>query len=209
MHRINRISAAVFGAGCGFAVAANSIASHDASIRRHLTLARLSENRPLASAAARRGSLVPAAASTEPQRYPLEGAGEGFEYRKCEDGQHRLFHAQSGSQLTGENLEAYTQGDYGPLAEATTGHIHSVLVSELGLTWLDLPHGALGNRVLASSDLGTNADTLLVLMPGSGAVRAGVWGRNLCVSDSLEHGSSVEWVREAFTRGWSVVSFDP
>ena len=82
-------------------------------------------------------------------------------------------------------------------------------MSELGLTWLDLPHGALGNRVLASSDLGTNADTLLVLMPGSGAVRAGVWGRNLCVSDSLEHGSSVEWVREAFTRGWSVVSFDP
>ena len=92
-------------------------------------------------------------------------------------------------------------------------HVHGVLTNPPRslLQWRDLPagRGADGNRVLASADVASNSGTLLVLMPGSGRVRAGVWGRQLLVSDSVEHGSMVEWVQAAADRRWAVVVFDP
>jgi len=35
---------------------------------------------------------------------------------------------------------------------------------------------------------------------GAGSVRAGTWGRTLLVTDSLEHGSMIEWMRAATAR---------
>lgn len=64
-------------------------------------------------------------------------------------------------------------------------------------------------RVLGSADLRTNGRALLVLMPGSGSVRAAIWGRQLCVADCIEHGSAVRYIRAAVSRGWAVVCFDP
>jgi hypothetical protein len=39
-------------------------------------------------------------------------------------------------------------------------------------------------------------------MPGSGSVRAGTWGRTLLITDSLENGSMIGWLRAAFERNW-------
>ena len=35
---------------------------------------------------------------------------------------------------------------------------------------------------------------------GAGSVRAGTWGRTLLVTDCLEHGSMIEWMRAATAR---------
>ena len=82
-----------------------------------------------------------------------------------------------------------------------------VFVNQCGLRWLPLQDG--GGRVLASPDLETNTSGLLVLITGTNSVRAGVWGRNLCVTDSVEHGTAKPLVRWALGRGFAVVAFDP
>lgn len=135
-------------------------------------------------------------------------AALGFEYRRTVNGNRSIFHSASNTQITASNWPAFTKNDYNDLGQAATAYIHTLMTRELNLRWLELP-GSTGNHVLASPDLETNTDTLLVLIPGSGSVRAGVWGRQLCVTDSLEHGSAVEWAQEALEKGWAVVSFDP
>jgi hypothetical protein len=133
----------------------------------------------------------------------------GFEYRLeypmvSPDGVHRIHHAETGTRITTSNLQAFTGGDYNDLGQAATRYAHErMLLPELGMRWAPLPGaGAAGNAVLASPDLETNDETLLVLMPGSGSVRAGTWGRTLLITDSLENGSMIGWLRAAFERNW-------
>ena len=64
-------------------------------------------------------------------------------------------------------------------------------------------------NVLASEDLWTNTRGLLLLMPGSGGVRAGIWGRTLCLLDSLRMGAMLECVAEGRRRGLSVLILNP
>jgi pimeloyl-ACP methyl ester carboxylesterase len=126
------------------------------------------------------------------------------------DGVHRIHHAESGTRITTDNLKGFTGGDYNDLGQAATRFAHERMRTELAMRWVPLPGlAAVGNAVLASPDLAVNEETLLVLMPGSGSVRAGTWGRTLLITDSLEHGSMIEWLREAAARKWAVVSFDP
>ena len=66
------------------------------------------------------------------------------------------------------------------------------------------------DKVLASTDFLTNQTGLLVLITGTGAVRAGIWGRQLCVADTFEHGSAVEIARWAILqRKYGVLAMDP
>jgi hypothetical protein len=140
----------------------------------------------------------------------------GFQYQVeypmvTPEGVHRIHHVESGTRITLDNLKAFVPGgDYNDLGQAATRYVHEIMQRELEMQWVPVPGtGALGNVVLASPDLPTNDDTLLVLMPGSGSVRAGTWGRTLLITDSFEHGSMIEWLREATARKWAVVSFDP
>ena len=60
-------------------------------------------------------------------------------------------------------------------------------------------------KFLATSDWRLNKH-LLIVIPGTGAVRAGVWGRQLCLVDSLEHGTALSVVSWAANeKGWGVV----
>ena len=64
-------------------------------------------------------------------------------------------------------------------------------------------------KFLATSDWRLNKH-LLIVIPGTGAVRAGVWGRQLCLVDSLEHGTALSVVSWAANeKGWGVVLMDP
>merc|ERR1712154_402920 len=51
--------------------------------------------------------------------------------------------------------------------------------------------------------------TLLLLIPGSGAVRAGQWARSICINDNLAAGCMYPFIAEAYKRDWGVVLFDP
>lgn len=52
-------------------------------------------------------------------------------------------------------------------------------------------------------------DKLLVLIHGSGAVRAGQWARALCINESLEIGSILPYLRQAKKEGYGVIVCNP
>jgi len=59
-----------------------------------------------------------------------------------------------------------------------------------------------------TKDAMTN-DKLLILIHGSGAVRAGQWARALCINESLEIGSVLPYIREAKKAGYGVIVCNP
>ncbi|GIQ82733.1 hypothetical protein KIPB_003924, partial [Kipferlia bialata] len=50
---------------------------------------------------------------------------------------------------------------------------------------------------------------VLVLIPGSGLVEAGIWGRALCCNDSLQTGSMLPYLAQAEREGYKVVVMNP
>jgi hypothetical protein len=55
-------------------------------------------------------------------------------------------------------------------------------------------------KVYASKNAQT-ANTLCLLCHGAGAVRAGQWARSLCINDSLDVGSVLPYLRNAYKEG--------
>lgn len=53
------------------------------------------------------------------------------------------------------------------------------------------------------------ADTLLLVMQGSGAVRPGMWARALCTNGCLEEGTIFSYLERAKARGWGVIVTNP
>eukprot|EP01094_Clydonella_sp_ATCC50884_P023062 TRINITY_DN5431_c0_g2_i3.p1 TRINITY_DN5431_c0_g2~~TRINITY_DN5431_c0_g2_i3.p1 ORF type:complete len:274 (-),score=80.16 TRINITY_DN5431_c0_g2_i3:273-1094(-) len=64
-------------------------------------------------------------------------------------------------------------------------------------------------NIFHSADVLENTDTLLLIIQGSGAVRAGQWARALCINDSLNTGSILPYLKEAHARGWATVVMNP
>lgn len=57
------------------------------------------------------------------------------------------------------------------------------------------------SRIYLSPNYGSK-QTLLLLIPGSGAVRAGQWARSICINDNLAAGCMYPYIAEAFHRDW-------
>jgi hypothetical protein len=53
------------------------------------------------------------------------------------------------------------------------------------------------------------ADKLMLLIQGSGAVRAGQWARALCMNESLTTGSQLDYIKQAQQEGYGVIVFNP
>eukprot|EP01084_Bolivina_argentea_P276818 472412_1 len=51
--------------------------------------------------------------------------------------------------------------------------------------------------------------TLLILIPGSGSVRAGQWSRSICINDNLSVGTMFPFISASIKRNWSVIILDP
>ena len=78
--------------------------------------------------------------------------------------------------------------------------VYNWLEEETGLERIYLPRTSGVKKksrktfVFASPDIMTNEDKLLVLIQGSGKVRAGQWSRKLIINESLEHGTQVPYI---------------
>ena len=59
--------------------------------------------------------------------------------------------------------------------------------------------------IFASEDFDSNEDCLLILIHGSGAVRAGQWARSIIINKNLEEGTQIPYIEEAQKRGWAVL----
>jgi len=62
-----------------------------------------------------------------------------------------------------------------------------------------------GEFVFISKDFLENDEKLLVIIHGSGVVRAGQWSRRLIINDGLEQGSQLPYIKRAIDRGYSIL----
>jgi len=83
---------------------------------------------------------------------------------------------------------------------------------ECDLEEIKLPLGVTDeafNNIFVSKDLSTNTEKLLLIIQGSGAVRAGQWARALCINESVDLGSILPYLKMAKESGYAVVVFNP
>jgi hypothetical protein len=89
--------------------------------------------------------------------------------------------------------QAYNQGRYEALGDIITEEVYRLLEDDGGLQWLAVPPPPeteasttpTQSFVFASPDYATATAGLLVLIHGSGVVRAGQWARRLIINEDL------------------------
>lgn len=113
---------------------------------------------------------------------------EGFEFNVSEDPQ-------------------YNQKRYEALGEVINEYVYNLLEKE-GLNRLPLPKKTYASVekksfIFASNDALEN-EKVIVLIHGSGVVRAGQWARRLIINDSLYTGTQISYVRKAKDLGYGL-----
>ena len=92
-------------------------------------------------------------------------------------------------------------------------HIYGLLKSQAGLNEVRVPINAPDPRITSpiflSPDALTNPDVLMILIIGSGAVRAGMWARALCINNDLKLGTQLPYLEEAKKRNWGSIVLNP
>lgn len=140
----------------------------------------------------------------------LEGFGYGFN----ENGKLRKLDPETGD-LTNEPFEFnvsddsdYNQKHYEALGEVINHYVYGLLEKE-GLKRLPVPRNSndpeeLRTFIFASDDYVEN-EKLIVLIHGSGVVRAGQWARRLIINDNLNSGTQIPYVKRARELGYAVI----
>lgn len=80
--------------------------------------------------------------------------------------------------------------------------------------WLPLPEDCEknekpANNIFVSKDFETNQNKCLVLIQGTGPVRAGIWGRYCCINENLDLGSVIPFVERGKIEGYSCIVLNP
>jgi len=117
-----------------------------------------------------------------------------------------------GSLITkdGTTFHYVSETHYSRLGDMVTTEIQNRMKSlhnmkEVLLPDSEAPHTS---NVFHSENL-TSADRIVLLIQGSGAVRAGQWARALCLNASLNEGSILPYLQRLHARGIAVVVFNP
>jgi hypothetical protein len=103
------------------------------------------------------------------------------------------------------------QEHYDLVGQAVLDCVSAQLVELCGLEPLDVgPDGKNSATVYASRGLACSTSPLLVLVCGSApGGAAGVWGRSLCINESLHEGAMFDFIFRAEELGWNVLVADP
>ncbi|XP_043276836.1 FAM172 family protein homolog CG10038 [Venturia canescens] len=114
---------------------------------------------------------------------------EGFEFNVSEDPQ-------------------YNQKRYEALGEVINEYVYDLLEKE-GLRRIPVPKTsnaplALRSSIFASEDAFEN-EKLLILIHGSGVVRAGQWARRLIINDDLNSGTQLPYIRRGRKLGYGIL----
>lgn len=107
------------------------------------------------------------------------------------------------------NDHDYNQARYEALGDVITEHVYGLLETETKLNRLTVPVDVQEHEphtfIFASEDAFTNKHRLLILIHGSGVVRAGQWSRRLIINDSLKKGTQLPYIRRALGLGYGVL----
>ncbi|XP_063602571.1 cotranscriptional regulator ARB2A-like isoform X2 [Penaeus indicus] len=144
--------------------------------------------------------------SQEDPTFPDSLAGFGYSFqdgklRNIETGRPFEFVVRVGDQ-------AYNQKHYEALGEVVTEEVYKLLETECGLTRAKVPYNCKEDEphtfIFVSKDVMTN-DKLMVLIHGSGVVRAGQWARRLIINDTLDSGTQIPYIKRAMEDGYAVL----
>ncbi|CAL4121757.1 unnamed protein product, partial [Meganyctiphanes norvegica] len=140
--------------------------------------------------------------------FPDTLAGFGYHFNK--DG--AMCNIKTGNPfqfVVKEGNQSYNQKHYEALGEVVTEHIYGLLESECGLKRVPVPKKAPNKEnssfMFMSEDALTNPEKLLVLIHGSGVVRAGQWARRLIINDTLESGTQLPFIKQAIKESYGVI----
>jgi hypothetical protein len=104
---------------------------------------------------------------------------------------------------------SYNQRRYEALGSVITEHVYKLLEEDGGLKRITLPVDPKKDEpttfFFMSKDALTNPDKLMILIHGSGAVRAGQWARRLIINDCLDSGTQLPYIRRARENGYAVM----
>ncbi|XP_062830303.1 cotranscriptional regulator ARB2A isoform X3 [Anolis carolinensis] len=117
---------------------------------------------------------------------------EGFEYTFNEKGQLR--HIKTGEPFVfnyREDLHRWNQKRYEALGE------------------VDAVESEPKSFIFMTEDAMTNPDKLMVLIHGSGVVRAGQWARRLIINEDLDSGTQIPYIKRAIEEGYGVIVLNP
>ncbi|XP_028604178.2 cotranscriptional regulator ARB2A isoform X2 [Podarcis muralis] len=139
---------------------------------------------------------------------------EGFEYAFNEKGQLR--HIKTGEPFVfnyREDLHRWNQKRYEALGEIITKYVYELLEEECHLKKVYIPVDAMEGEprsfIFMSEDAMTNPDKLMVLIHGSGVVRAGQWARRLIINEDLDSGTQIPYIKRAIEEGYGVIVLNP
>lgn len=103
----------------------------------------------------------------------------------------------------------YNQKRYEALGEIITEHVYKLLEEEVKLKRRHIPTDRKDDEptsfVFQSDDLETNREKLMVLIHGSGVVRAGQWARRLIINDCLDSGTQLPFIKKAQEEGYAIL----
>ncbi|XP_051923417.1 cotranscriptional regulator FAM172A homolog isoform X2 [Hippocampus zosterae] len=139
---------------------------------------------------------------------------EEFEYAFNDYGQLR--HTKTGDAFifnAREDLHRWNQKRYEALGEIVTQHVYELLEKKCNMTKAILPVDAAVDEptsfIYLSPDALSNPSKLLVLIQGSGVVRAGQWARRLIINQDLDSGTQIPFITRAMEEGYSVIILNP
>ncbi|XP_076029729.1 cotranscriptional regulator ARB2A isoform X2 [Oratosquilla oratoria] len=154
-----------------------------------------------------------AMAAKEPSkkpRYYFPETINGFGYKFDEEGKLRNIETGEGFHfVVKEGSHEYNQLHYEALGEVITKYVYKLLETECMLRRIPVPADAEEDEpqsfVFISEDAMLNTEKLLVLIHGSGVVRAGQWARRLIINDNLKSGTQVPFIQRAVKNGYGVL----
>jgi len=113
---------------------------------------------------------------------------------------------------TGKPFHWVNQTHYDALGDTIYRHIQGLMVSQFGFEEIFLPlnQNYVGprNNIFVSPNWQT-AEKLMLIIQGTGAVRAGQWARAVCINDKLSIGSILPYLDRCQQEGLSVIVFNP
>ena len=101
---------------------------------------------------------------------------------------------------------------YDALGDFVLHHIQQTMTTGLGLVEVALPLDAAEGEATTSiwvSPTLKDAEKIMVLLQGSGAVRPGLWARSVVLNDSLGIGAQLRFIERAQREGFAVAVLNP
>ncbi|XP_049871509.1 FAM172 family protein homolog CG10038 [Pectinophora gossypiella] len=97
------------------------------------------------------------------------------------------------------------QSHYEDIGNSITPFIYHLLETQESLIRLPVPKDRKDGTFIFVSEDYDKKDTLLVLIHGSGVVRAGQWARSLIINENIDYGSQIPYIRKAIAQNYGVL----